>query len=139
MSKKKILIVDDDPDIRLGMNVRLRANQYDTFFAADALSCLSEARKHEPDLIILDLGLPAGDGFIVMERLQKIPALAVIPVIVISARDIRVNRERAIKAGAKTFLQKPVDDAELLGWIRQALGEPAQALMKSDASPQPVL
>jgi len=126
MGNKKILIVDDDPDIRQGMNVRLKANHYDTFFAADAFSSMVEARKHEPDLIILDLGLPAGDGFIVMERLKKIPSLAVIPIIVISARDVRVNRERAVKAGAKAFLQKPVDDAELLAVIRQALGEPAQ-------------
>src|ERR1700674_2325549 len=109
------------------MNVRLRANNYDTFFAGDALSSVLEARKHEPDLVILDLGLPAGDGFVVMERFKRFPALAVIPVIVVSARDVRVNRERALKAGAKAFLQKPVDDAELLRVIRQALGEPALA------------
>jgi len=126
MSNKKILIVDDDPDVRQGMNLRLRANQYETFFAADALSVVVEARKHEPDLIILDLGLPAGDGFVVMERLKAIPSLAVIPVIVVSARDARANQERAVKAGAKAFLQKPVDNAQLLAVIRQALGEPAQ-------------
>src|ERR1700738_2734150 len=130
MGNKKILIVDDAPDIRKGMNVRLKANHYYTFFAADAFSSMVEARKHEPDLIILDLGLPAGDGFIVMERLKKIPALAVIPIIVISARDVRANQERALKAGAQAFLQKPVDDAELLAVIRQALGEPAQPLEK---------
>ncbi|HXM23338.1 MAG TPA: response regulator [Terriglobales bacterium] len=126
MSNKKILIVDDDPDVRHGMHVRLKANHYDTFFAADALTSMTEARKHEPDLIILDLGLPAGDGFVVMERLKAFASLAVIPVIVVSARDVRANRERALKAGAKAFLQKPVDDAELLAVIRQALGEPAQ-------------
>ena len=82
-----------------------------------------EARKHEPDLIILDLGLPGGDGFVVMERLKLIPSLAVIPIIVVSARDVRTNQERALKAGAKAFLQKPVDNAELLAVIRQALGE----------------
>src|ERR1700738_1826756 len=130
MGNKKILIVDDDPDIRQGMNVRLKANHYDTFFAADAFSSMVEARKHEPDLIILDLGLPAGDGFVVMERLKKIPSLAVVPIIVVSARDVRANQERALKAGAKAFLQKPVDDAELLAVIRQALGEPAQPLEK---------
>jgi DNA-binding response OmpR family regulator len=70
MSNKKILIVDDDPDVRHGMHIRLKANHYDTFFAADALSSVAEARKQEPDLIILDLGLPAGDGFVVMERLK---------------------------------------------------------------------
>jgi DNA-binding response OmpR family regulator len=123
MNNKKILIVDDDPDVRQGINIRLRANHYDTFFAADALSSVVEARKHEPDLIILDLGLPGGDGFVVMERLKLIPSLAVIPIIVVSARDVRTNQERALKAGAKAFLQKPVDNAELLAVIRQALGE----------------
>jgi len=126
MSNKKILIVDDDPDVRHGMHIRLKANHYDTFFAADALSSVMEARKQEPDLIILDLGLPAGDGFVVMERLKKNPSLALIPIIVVSARDARANRERAIKAGAVAFLQKPVDNAELLAVIRRALGEPAQ-------------
>ena len=66
-----------------------------------------------------------------MERLSKFPALAVIPVIVVSARDAHANRERAIKAGAKAFLQKPVDDAELLATIRKALGEP-EHLKKPD-------
>jgi DNA-binding response OmpR family regulator len=125
MGNKKILIVDDDPDVRNGMHVRLKANHYDTFFAGDALSSMTEARKHEPDLIILDLGLPAGDGFVVMERLKSIPALAVIPIIVVSARDVLANKERALKAGAKAYLQKPVDNAELLKVIRRALGEPA--------------
>src|ERR1700722_8665104 len=127
MGNKKILIVDDDPDIRRGMHVRLKANDYDTFFAADAFSSVVEARKHRPDLIILDLGLPAGDGFIVMERLAKVPFLAVIPIIVVSARDGLGNQKRAIDAGAKAFLQKPVDDNQLLAVIRQALGEPATA------------
>jgi len=126
MGNKKILIVDDDADVRHGMHLRLKANHYDTFFAADALSSMVEARKHEPDLIILDLGLPAGDGFVVMERLKSIPSLAVIPIIVVSARDVRANKERAVRAGAKAFLQKPVDNAELLAVIRQALGEPEQ-------------
>jgi DNA-binding response OmpR family regulator len=126
MANKKILIVDDDPDVRHGMHVRLKANHYDTFFAVDALSSVMEARKQEPDLIILDLGLPAGDGFVVMERLKKVPTTALIPIVVVSARDARANRERAIKAGAVAFLQKPVDNAELLAVIRRALGEAAQ-------------
>ena len=126
MTNRKILIVDDDPDVRQGMHVRLKANHYDTFFAADALTSMVEARKHEPDLIILDLGLPAGDGFVVMERLKKIPSLAVVPIIVVSARDGLGNQKRAFEAGAKAFLQKPVDNAELLAVIRQVLEEPAQ-------------
>ncbi|HEY4764659.1 MAG TPA: response regulator [Candidatus Sulfotelmatobacter sp.] len=125
MDSRKILIVDDNADIRLGMHLRLKANQYETFFAADALSGVTEAQKHRPDLIILDLGLPAGDGFTVMERLKQIPLLAAIPIIVVSARNGLGNQKRAHEAGAKAFLQKPVNDAELLAVIRQALGEPA--------------
>jgi two-component system KDP operon response regulator KdpE len=124
MRTKKILIVDDDPDVRLGLHVRLVANGYETCFAGDALSAIAEARKQQPDLIILDLGLPAGDGFVVMERLGRVASLSVIPIIVVSARDVRANQERAVKAGAKAFLQKPVDNAELLAVIRRALGEP---------------
>jgi DNA-binding response OmpR family regulator len=126
MSYKKILIVDDDPDACQGMQVRLRANHYETFLAAAAISALVEARKHQPDLIILDLGLPAGDGFLVMERLKSFPSLASIPIIVVSGRDAYSNRERALRAGARAFLQKPVDNAQLLAFIREVLGEPAQ-------------
>jgi CheY-like chemotaxis protein len=123
MSNKKILIVEDDADVRMGLHVRLKANHYDVFFAVDALSSVAEARKHEPDLILLDLGLPAGDGFLVMERLNAVPALAIIPIVVVSGRSGAADWERALKAGAKAFLEKPVDNAELLVVIRQALGE----------------
>jgi two-component system OmpR family response regulator len=123
MSQKTILIVDDDPDVRMGLHVRLKANHYNVIFAADGMASIAEARKHMPDLIILDLGLPAGDGFSVMERLKANDSLALIPVIVVSARDLSANMDRALKAGAKAFLQKPVDNAQLLSVIRKALGE----------------
>jgi DNA-binding response OmpR family regulator len=123
MRNRKILVIEDDPDVRLGYNVLLRAHNYDTFFAVDSLSAISEARKQQPDLILLDLGLPAGDGFIVLERLRGLTQLALIPVIVVSARDPHANRERALKAGAKAFVQKPWDDSELLAMIAELLGE----------------
>src|SRR6185437_9255733 len=109
----KVLIVDDDADIRRGLNVRLRANGYEVLFAADAISALSIAVKERPDLVILDIGLPAGDGYVVMERLQKHPALACIPVIVLSARDALENKQRALDAGAYAFFQKPADNNQL--------------------------
>jgi DNA-binding response OmpR family regulator len=126
MANKKILIVDDDPDVRQAMHIRLKANSYDTCFASDALNSVTEARKHQPDLIILDLGLPGGDGYVVMERLKRHPGLAVIPIIVVSARDAHGNHDRVIAAGAQVYLQKPVGNAELLAIIRQTLGEPEQ-------------
>src|SRR6202035_5969290 len=98
--KKKILIIEDDPDVRFGYHLRLKADNYDTFFAADALTSIAEARKHQPDVIVLDLGLPVGDGFVVMERLKTNSHLAVIPISVVSGRDPHTNRERALRAGA---------------------------------------
>ena len=131
MSNKKILIVEDDADVRLGYHVLLKANRYDTFFAPDASSAVSEARKHEPDLIILDLGLPAGDGFVVLERLRANTYLAVIPVIVVSARDVHGNKERALEAGARAYLQKPWNDNELLALIRKLAGKPEPSLSQA--------
>jgi DNA-binding response OmpR family regulator len=126
MGKKKILIVEDDPDVLRSMHVRLRAHHYDTSSAEDAISCMAEARKSEPDLIILDLGLPAGDGFVLMDRFKKVPALASVPVIVVSGRDIRENQKKIIQSGVKAFLRKPVDNAMLLAVIRKTLGEQPQ-------------
>jgi DNA-binding response OmpR family regulator len=131
MVQKKILVVDDDPDVRLGLQLRLTANHYDVIFAADGVSSIAEARKHMPDLVILDLGLPAGDGFSVLERLKVNEKLSSIPVIVLSGRDRVGNWDRAIKAGAKTFLQKPVANDKLLAVIRLILAEhgPASAVV----------
>ncbi len=121
MSQKKILIIDDDPDVRLSLQLRLKANHYDVALAADGVASIVEAQKHMPDLIILDLGLPAGDGFSVLERLKANQNLCLMPVIVLSGRDRNANRERALKAGARFFLQKPVTNDELLSVIRLVL------------------
>jgi len=121
MANPKILIVDDDSDLRHGLNLRLRANHYDTAYACDGFSAVAVAMKEKPDMIILDIGLPAGDGFVVLERLQQSATLATIPVIVLTARDPQYNRERVMKAGAAAFFQKPANNAELLGAIRSVL------------------
>lgn len=120
-ARKKILVVDDDPDLRRGLIIRLRANNYDTIHAVDAISAINVAQMERPDLIVLDIGLPDGDGYIVMERLQEIESLASIPVIVLSARNVLVNQGRAVEAGAFAFFQKPADYHELLTTIRKGL------------------
>jgi DNA-binding response OmpR family regulator len=122
MNCKKILVVDDDPEMRLALSIRLRANHYDVCIAVDGVSAISEARKQMPDLILLDLGLPAGDGFTVLERLQAMEALAHIPVIVVSGRNRLANQERVLTEGAQAFLQKPVKNTQLLAAIGKILG-----------------
>ncbi|HEX9263484.1 MAG TPA: response regulator transcription factor [Candidatus Binatia bacterium] len=124
MAKKKILIVDDNEDVSKGLRIFFRAHDFTTILASDAVAAISQAKNENPDLIVLDLGLPAGDGFVVMERLSNIESVASIPVIVFSARDEQGHKERSLQAGAKAFFQKPVDPAVLLSAIQQVLESP---------------
>ena len=121
MATSKILIVDDDPDLRQALKLRLRANHYETVHAVDGYSAIAQAYKEHPNLIILDLGLPAGDGFTVLDRLQRDDKLSSIPVIVLTARDPQSSEQRSLQAGAAAFFQKPADNAELLSVIRATL------------------
>ena len=121
MDGTTILVVDDNPAIRKGLSLRLRASGYEVLFAADALSATAVLAKEKPDLVILDLGLPCGDGFVVMERLQKNDYLATIPVIVLTGQESENTRNRALQAGAVAFFQKPVEEGKLLLAIRKAL------------------
>jgi DNA-binding response OmpR family regulator len=127
MAKSKILVVDDDPDLVKALRLRLRANDYDITTASDGYSAIHAAQKERPDLIILDLGLPVGDGYVVLDRLQASNPLSSIPVIVLTARDPQSNEDRALKAGAAAFFQKPVDNDELLNVIRVSLPRPQMA------------
>jgi two-component system KDP operon response regulator KdpE len=115
------MVVDDDPDLRQALSWRLRANNYDTVNVGDGYSAIAMAQKEKPHLIILDLGLPAGDGFAVLKNLQDYPALSVIPVIVLTARDPEGNKKRTLESGAVAFFQKPADNGELLEAIRARL------------------
>jgi DNA-binding response OmpR family regulator len=119
--KKKILIVDDDPNLRLALKIRLRANHYDTVQASDGYSAIVVAQKEQPDLIILDLGLPAEDGLAVLERFKESDTLSQIPVIIMSGRDPQFNEQKTLQAGATAFFQKPTDVSELLDVIRVTL------------------
>jgi two-component system KDP operon response regulator KdpE len=124
VTNNKILIVEDDADVRLGFQVLLNAHHYETFFAANAVAALAQSRKHDPDLIILDLGLPAIDGFDLLDHFGPL-YVSMVPVIVVSGRDIQRNRERALNAGAMAYLQKPWDDDELLDVINRYSADPS--------------
>ena len=123
MSQADILVVDDDPEMRQTLQIRLRANGYDVHCAEDGVGAISEARRHTPDLIVLDLGLPAGDGFVVLDTLKANLDLSSVPVIVLSGRDRKANEERVLSAGGRAFLQKPVQTNEFLAVIRHTLDE----------------
>lgn len=142
MQASKILIVDDDPHLRRALKIRLRANDYETLQASDASSAIVVAGKEQPDLIILDLGLPAGDGFTVLKALRNSDSLRDIPVIMLSARHPQSNEERALQEGATAYFQKPADDNEMLRVIRSTL-RPMEAVnlsgSKSGNAPIPLI
>jgi DNA-binding response OmpR family regulator len=79
INRAKIMVVDDDPDLRQALSLRLRANNFDTVNACDGYSAIALAQKEKPHLIILDLGLPAGDGFSVLKTCNSIPRLRPFP------------------------------------------------------------
>lgn len=125
MSDKKILIIDDDEHLVLGLAAKLKANGYEVVSAGDGVAAVAVTRTEAPDLILLDLGLPAGDGFIFLDRLRSMSQHVNTPVIVLSARDPAGNKNRALQGGAAAFFQKPPDNRELLTEIARALGERA--------------
>jgi putative two-component system response regulator len=122
MPGKKVMLVDDDKDLLMGMNLSLRKQGYTVIVAQDTLSATSIAKKEKPDLIVLDIGLPGGDGFVLMKRLRSLYDVATIPIIVVSARPVVPNREQALKEGALAFFQKPVNRDEFMAAVRSAVG-----------------
>ena len=100
---KKILLVDDDKDLLYGMKVWLRANGYHVCFAMDAMTAITMAQAERPDLILLDIGLPGGDGYLIMSRLRALTPLANIPILVITARDAITHEQKVLRAGAEGF------------------------------------
>jgi len=121
MTAKKILLVDDDKDLLYGMKIWLRANGFLVCYASDAASAITMAKAHRPDLLVLDIGLPGGDGYMTMARLRTLMPLARVPIIVMSARDATVHEKKALEAGAEAFFQKPFDNRQLLTAIQKAL------------------
>jgi DNA-binding response OmpR family regulator len=120
--RPRILVIEDDPDTQLGLKVRLQASGFDVSQASDGSTAMTRVRKERPDVILLDLGLPGGDGLAVLERLKRNAETEPIPVVVLSARDPVVNAPKALSLGAAAFLQKPPDNAELLRELQKALG-----------------
>jgi CheY-like chemotaxis protein len=119
--KPTILIVDDGVDSWNLLSTALKTHNYYPVWAADGMQAISAARRHEPRAILLDLGLPGGDGFYVLERFKSNTRLSDIPVIVVTGHDRKEAEERAQRLGAAGYVQKPVNVDELITNLQQVL------------------
>jgi CheY-like chemotaxis protein len=118
---KTVLLVDDDNVFLLTIGVRLKSMGYTVHAAKDAVNAISAVRKTNPDVIVLDVSLPAGDGFLVAERLKNLIASAATPIIFVTASEEPGLRERAMRVGAVAFLAKPFDATTLADAVESAL------------------
>jgi len=121
-------VIEDNREHLMALAIKLKAHGYDVVSAADGVTALIAVKKEQPDAVLLDLGLPGGDGFVVLERLRSMGDTVTTPVIVVTARPPETNKREAIKQGAVAFLQKPVRTEELLSALRTALqqNQPAE-------------
>jgi two-component system, OmpR family, alkaline phosphatase synthesis response regulator PhoP len=122
---KRILVIEDDPSIVLGLRMNLEAEGYRVQVADDGESGLSQARRDEADLIILDIMLPRLNGFEVLRQLRAEGIR--VPAIVLSARDAELDIVMGLEFGAEDYVTKPFGLAELLARVKAVLRRPALA------------
>jgi two-component system cell cycle response regulator DivK len=121
-ARPKILLVEDHEPSRQMLSWRLDRKGFQVVEAKDGIEGLDAARRERPDLILLDMSLPALDGWTVARELKADPAVAAIPIIGVTAHAMRGDRERALEAGCDDYDTKPVEFARLLGKIEALLG-----------------
>jgi len=126
----RVLVVEDDRDIRQLLRTLLEAHDYRVVLAESAARALIEARSHQPDAIIVDLGLPDRDGQSVIREIRQFSA---VPILVLSARTMETEKIRALDGGADDYVTKPFESGELLARVRAALRRSVRSADRSEA------
>ena len=134
MAKKKILLVDDEPSVLKIVTRRLEVNQYEVITATDGLEGLDRAMTDKPDLIISDIMMPNMDGYTFIRKVRSQPALARIPVIILTAKD--KMQDLFLFQGVKDcdYVVKPFESDELLKKIAELLAR-VDAHLNPDTPP----
>lgn len=120
----RILVVDDEPQIRRFLEISLRAQGYTVDLAATGRDGLAQCALHRPDLVVLDLGLPDLDGHAVLRELRQ---WTTVPVIMLTVRSGEAEKVAALDAGANDYVTKPFGTQELMARIRSLLRAHARA------------
>jgi DNA-binding response OmpR family regulator len=121
MDKKKILVIDDEMALQMGVAIRLQASGFEVLTASDGQEGLEKARKETPDLILLDLMLPKLDGYKVCRMLKFDANYKNIPIIMLTARAQDVDKSMGAEVGVNAYMTKPFDHRELLEKIKELL------------------
>jgi DNA-binding response OmpR family regulator len=119
---KKILLVDDEPNIIMALEYTLRKNNYDIFIARDGEEAILLSEKLQPDLVILDIMMPKVDGYEVLEYLRQHETLKyTTQTIIISAKQKETDVQKALSLGAKEYIKKPFSMKKLLSTVTDLL------------------
>ena len=117
----KILVVEDDADLHIGLALRLTSAGYEVLSALDGAAAVEVCQQHRPDLVLMDIGLPGMDGHEVARQLSMMPNTRDIPVVYLTARHEAQHRLEASNVGAAAYLVKPTSAANLFAAIDAAL------------------
>lgn len=123
MTKKRILVVDDELELVTAIEIRLNTAGYEVLIANDGQQALDKARKEIPDLIILDLMLPKMDGYKVCALLKRDTKYGKIPIIMLTARAQESDAQMGKEVGADAYITKPFDHKVVMAKIKELLGE----------------
>lgn len=124
-TQTKILVVDDSPDFQMLVKTFVAEENYVVISAGDTLQATGEAIRNKPSVIVLDVGLPGGDGWMLLDRLKANALTRTIPILVVTGQTKQGLNEKAKSKGAVGFLNKPIEKEALLAALREALTPPS--------------
>jgi len=120
---KRILVVDDDKEFLSVFIKRLEYNKFEVIAAQDSCQALEQIQHNKPDLVILDLLIPAGGGELVLDNMKKSKEMKDIPVIVLTGTRDDVRKTRILVKGVSGYFEKPYDNEVLINKINQVFGD----------------
>ena len=120
---KKILIVDDEPNIVMSLEYTFKKNNFEVFIARDGQEALDLLKTQSPDVIILDVMMPTVDGFATLEQIKKNNSVKNCKVIFLSAKNKESDIERGLSLGANLYMTKPFSIKKLLEQVNELVGQ----------------
>lgn len=121
MKQSRILLVDDDADLLEAVRIRLSAYGFDVYTASDGVEAARSVHMYTPDVIVLDIGMPHGDGHWVARQIKNDPVTESIPIIFLTARSAMKDFQRAHDTGVEKFITKPFQPEELTLAVEELL------------------